>query len=204
MNIAIIQLCIFCTVNFATPTPMSIWSQQGNQEMNQAHTLTLDDVSFDESTGTIEVYDGQYKHIVIPDNFDGIPVTVIGDYAFSEVEDNEVSEFPLTSVVIPNTVVEIGEGAFQRNALTHLVIPDSVITINDYAFSENVISSVNIPGSVIEIGEEAFSNNALINIIIPRSVVYLGDGAFSGNPVTRQKPIEGFGERTDDEFLDSL
>ena len=49
--------------------------------MIQPHTLTLDDVSFDKSTGSIEVYEGKYKHIIIPDNFEGVPVTEIDDYA---------------------------------------------------------------------------------------------------------------------------
>ncbi|MCG9728662.1 leucine-rich repeat domain-containing protein [Shewanella sp. Isolate13] len=88
--------------------------------MSQPHTLTLDDVSFDKKQGSIDAYDGNYQNIIIPDNFDGITVTEISDYAFSEVEDlgdDEAPENPLTSVVLPNTVTEIGEGAFQRNAL---------------------------------------------------------------------------------------
>ncbi len=121
------------------------------------------------------MYDGQYKHIIIPDNFDGIPVTEIWDYAFSEVEDKKISEFPLHSVVIPNSVVEIGEGAFQRNALTKAVIPNSVRVIGYYAFADNSISNINIPDSVLDINEGAFKNNALTSISIPQSVVYLDD-----------------------------
>ena len=78
--------------------------------MSQPHTLTLNDVTFDKGTGAIQKYTADYKDIVIPDNFDGISVSSISMYAFS---DNA-----LTSVTIPNSVTEIGGGAFNRNKIT--------------------------------------------------------------------------------------
>ena len=173
--------------------------------MIQPHTLTLDDVSFDKSTGSIEVYEGKYKHIIIPDNFEGVPVTEIDDYAYSEVEDRDISKYPLYSVVIPDSIENIGEGAFQRNNLSHVVLPDSVSRINDYAFADNALECVHIPDSVLEIGEEAFSNNALTSLTIPQTVTYLGENAFLNNPLTSDKPIYGFDYReygTEIDFAD--
>ncbi|WP_434998155.1 leucine-rich repeat domain-containing protein [Vibrio scophthalmi] len=154
--------------------------------VSQPHTLTLDDVSFDKKQGRIDVYKGKHKHIVIPDNFDGIPVTEIWDYAFSEVEDlseefEEVPQNPIASVVIPNTVTEIGEGAFQRNALTEIVIPSSVTRIGYKAFAENALTSVDIPDSVTEIAESAFAKNALTQLSLPNSLTKINERVFQFN-----------------------
>lgn len=157
--------------------------------MSQPHTLTLDDVSFDKKQGRIDVYKGKYKHIIIPDNFDGVAVTKIWDYAFSEVEDlseefEEVPQAPIASVVIPNTVTDIGDSAFQRNALTEVVIPRSVTRIGYKAFAENALTSVDIPDSVTEIAERAFANNALTHLFLPNSLTKINERVFQFNALT--------------------
>ncbi len=78
-------------------------------------------------------------------------VTEIGDGAFS-------SCINLTSVTIPNSVTEIGEGAFSGcSSLTTVTIPNSVTSIASSAFSEcSSLTSVTIPNSVTSIGESAF------------------------------------------------
>ncbi|ABZ78106.1 hypothetical protein Shal_3565 [Shewanella halifaxensis HAW-EB4] len=157
--------------------------------VNQPYILTLDDVSFDKRRGRIDVYKGKHKHIIIPDNFDGIAVTEIWDYAFSEVEElseefEEAPETQIASVVIPNTVTKIGEGAFQRNALTEVVIPSSVTRIGYKAFAENALTSVDIPDSVTEIVERAFAKNALTQLSLPNSLTKINDRVFQFNALT--------------------
>ena len=65
--------------------------------------------------------------IVIPDTYNGLPVTTIGDNAF-----NGSSYF--ISVTIPNSVTTIGNNAFSNSALISITIPDSVTTIGEDAF----------------------------------------------------------------------
>ena len=100
-------------------------------------------------------------------------VTTIGDGAFRSNN--------LTSVVIPNGVTTIGKYAFRHNNLTSVVIPDSVITIGNDAFSSNNLTSVVIPDSVTTIGYDAFQSNNLTSVVIPDSVTTIGDSAFSYN-----------------------
>ncbi len=92
----------------------------------------------------------------------------------------------ITSVIIPNTVKIIGEGAFRHNNLTSVEIPDTVISIGDYAFYFNKLTSVTIPNSVTSIGNSAFYGNNLTRVTIPNSVTSIGSGAFrkvgSSNP----------------------
>ena len=101
-------------------------------------------------------------------------VTEIGEYAFGGCES-------LQSIVIPESVTEIGEDAFYWcRSLQSIVIPDSVTEIGDGAFEEcSSLQSIVIPESVTEIGDEAFSwCKSLQSIVIPDSVTKIGDSAF--------------------------
>jgi hypothetical protein len=70
---------------------------------------------------------------------------------------------------------------FAENQLTSITIPNNVIEIGDYAFFGNQLTSITIPNSVIEIGDYAFSGNQLTSVSIPASVAIIGPGSFVGN-----------------------
>ena len=89
----------------------------------------------------------------------------------------------LTSVTIPNSVTSIGVGAFsQCTSLTTISIPNSVTSIGASAFyCCNSLSSITIPNNVTSIGQSAFVNcRSLTSLSIPGNVVFIGDGAFYG------------------------
>ena len=149
--------------------------------------------------------------VVIPSNINGKKVVAIGDVAFTEAgviptgissNKKEYNIQPLynkkdnyevvplgaasdglgiTSVIIPNTVKIIGEGAFRQNKLTSVTIPTSVTSIGDRAFRFNNLTSVIISNSVTSIGEGAFFGNHLTNVTIPNSVTSIGSSAFRKN-----------------------
>ena len=79
------------------------------------YTLQLSDVDF--SDGEITAYTNTTeKNIIIPDNFNDVAVTFIGENAF---QNNQ-----LTQVSIPSSVTSIGEGAFSDNTgLTSFNLP---------------------------------------------------------------------------------
>ena len=78
-------------------------------------------------------------NVVIPKMIDGLPVTVIGNDSF---QGDILAGSAITSVVIPDTVVYIGESAFASNSLTSVEIPFSVREIHDYAFQGNTLRNV--------------------------------------------------------------
>ena len=87
----------------------------------------------------------------------------------------------ITSVVIPNTVTNIGNYAFYGNQLTEVTIPSSVTSIGDNAFENNRLTSVVILNGVTTIGNYAFYYNRLSSLTIPSSVTSIGDNSFASN-----------------------
>ena len=101
-------------------------------------------------------------------------VTKIGDGAFYRCTS-------LRSVLIPKSVESIEVCAFILcTSLESILIPKSVTHIKDYAFSScTSLTSVTIPESVESIGEAAFSGcTSLESISIPKSMRNIGKNAF--------------------------
>lgn len=94
------------------------------------------------------------------------------------------------TVIIPNTVVEIGRGAFAGESsgnvgnIKELVFEEGsrLTTIEDDAFRYNsTFVSVELPETVKSIGAHAFANcNKLASITVPEGVKKIGEGAFEG------------------------
>jgi len=98
-------------------------------------------------------------------------------------------------LVIPNIIWDepvsyIGPRAFQGKKITSIKIPDSVISIGDSAFENNNISKIDSFGNrVTSIGNRAFYNSFekgyYIGITIPNSVNFIGNNAFANNNINR-------------------
>lgn len=89
--------------------------------------------------------------VIIPEEYDGLPIIGIGEDAFEKCEQ-----------------------------LTGITIPDSFIYIHDYAFSMCInLTSITIPNGVTYIGWYAFSGcESLKSVTIPYSVEEIGYGVF--------------------------
>lgn len=125
------------------------------------------------------------SEIVVPEKYKGKPVTSIGKQAFyRSLWDDFYSdtEYPeITSIVLPDTITEIGDYAFAEcTGLTSLTIPDSVTKIGEGAFYNcTKLVSVNIPDGITTIKPGTFAGcYDLASISIPESVSEIGNGAF--------------------------
>ena len=86
----------------------------------------------------------------------------------------------IDEVVIPRGVKSIGYEAFRGMDFTSIVIPDSVQDIGNWAFQNcHNLKSVRIPNGVKRIGNGTFCVcESLEEIYIPGSVTYIGFDAF--------------------------
>jgi len=112
--------------------------------------------------------------IIIPAEYEGLPVKAIANRAFYKYE-------KLTSVIIPNGVTSIGDNAFYAcKKLKNILIPNSVTSIGEYAFWNcEKMMRVEIGDGVTSIGMYAFAYcEGLTNIVIPNSVTSIGEYAF--------------------------
>lgn len=143
-------------------------------------------------------YVGDFTRIVIAEDYEGVPVTVIADEAFEGhnfttiyIPDSVTSigfeafayGSNLTFISLGNGVTSIGSCAFACcDSLTSIEIPDSVTSIGDGAFYYcNGLTSIYIPDSVTSIGDHSFADcGSLTSITLGNSVTSIGEDAFSG------------------------
>lgn len=146
--------------------------------------------------GRFAFQDAGLRSVSMPDT-----ITVIEEGAFQTTSFSYGNR--LGDLVIPDSVVTIGEGAFWGTRLSsltlgsgvreiedqafvdsqlpQLTIPNGVRTIGGYAFFGGAFPHVTIPASVTSIGENAFREGALETVDLPARLEYLGWGAFRDN-----------------------
>lgn len=87
-------------------------------------------------------YRGTALDVVIPETYEGLPITEIGDDAFAGCA-------TLQSVALPSSLTVIGEGAFKEcRVLKNVTLPADILAIEANAFQRcNAIESVTFGGS---------------------------------------------------------
>lgn len=122
-------------------------SGDDNYSVGLAYTLNADEASYAVS-GIGECTD---INIIIPHQYEGLPVTIIGNNAFDTCTN-------LTSITIPDSVTSIGNYAFNGCiGITHMTVPNNMMSIGERAFDGcDNLKSIIIPDSVTSIGKYAF------------------------------------------------
>ena len=133
----------------------------------------LEDGSY-EISGYERNDDKVIEHLILPSEYNGKPVTSIGDYVF------EWLDF-VTAIEIPSSIKKIGIRSFANTSATKLIVNEGVEEIERSAFSGSDLQEVQLADSITVLNEYAFSNcRDLKTINIPKNLTFLGLGAFGG------------------------
>jgi len=122
---------------------------------------------------TITGYTGPGGPVVIPAAVNGVPVTAVGNSAFSNCTS-------LASLTIGTNVTTVGTSAFQNcTLLASAAIPNSVTTLGSFAFCGCfALTTAALPTNLTSIGNNAFGSSGLTSVAIPDSVTNLASNAF--------------------------
>ncbi len=113
-------------------------------------------------------------NVIIPESYNGRLITAISEQGFYDYT-------TLESIIIPNSVITIDEGAFAGCiGLTSVTVPTSVVNIGKEAFAGcSALTSVSIPSGVLSVPYGLFAGcTALTSVILPSSITSIGSGAF--------------------------
>lgn len=168
---------------------MFIPTMTGAEERTKYGDYLYYKINSDNTAVTITACDKAVTEVEIPAEIDGLPVTSIGNSAFSGCKS-------LTDITIPDSVITIGEGAFFLcEKLTGITIPESVTTIDDSAFEYcSSLTDITIPDNVTAIGIRTFFHcKSLTGVTIPNSVTSIGHHAFDSCPMLKDVYYNGTG-----------
>lgn len=176
-----IDYCAFegCT-NLATafvPSSTQFYEDDNYPSFPKTTKVILVGHSFTIENGVLKGYKGPGGDITIPDGV----TKIVGTYQNNVI--HSIFDESITSVTIPSSVTEIGEGAFRNcTGLTSITIPSSITEINkNVFFGCTGLTSITIPNSVTKISSYAFSGcTGLTSVTIPNSVMKIEESAFAG------------------------
>lgn len=130
---------------------------------------------------TVTGYNGDATELVVPEG-----VTAIGEYAFLNCD-------ALQEVTLPESLIEIENGAFQQSGLTTITVPENVTVIGDSAFRKtDSLKEVTILGAAT-VGASAFSESA-VETVTMNKVSAIGSYCFGASRSLSNVQMDGMKE----------
>jgi len=162
--------------------PVSVTNTRNSPNPETDFTVILTD---DGMGAVITGYIGSTNVVSIPDTIQGMPVREIGSWVLtsgrSAVNDT------VTSVIIPEGVTVIRSSAFRQvQNLSTVTIPESVIEIGQMAFFGTALNSVILPRNLKTLETGTFAHTNISTITLPQGIevvasrYYDDRGAFFG------------------------
>lgn len=166
----------------------SISFPQGLKEIGQAAfqnskliTLSIPDSVTEMGQGTFTGSEDLVK-VKFSKNVKHIPAS-----AFAS---GQAANMKLSEIVIPEGVETIGRMAFDTTKIERLELPDTLVEIGEKAFNNHQLTELVIPSGVKIIGKNAFTisnpelEKTLVNVTLNEGLETIGQYAFVGNAIT--------------------
>lgn len=192
----IAAICAFAVTVFLSGSAQTAQAEAANSEDNYTFTLVTDeDGNSSYKVAINPTLRNTVTVAVIPDTYNGLPVTELANNAFMSCK-------MLTRVVLPSSVTKIGTNAFINCTQLKLVNMPSVESIGATAFSMcTSLDRLYIPKSVKSVGANILRNNAN-TVFVQSAADDLGDGWSSawnnyhtGDVVYEAAPEDSIGYR---------
>lgn len=163
---------LFCLIAIflCAGIPKHLHADSGTDQLE--FTLNPDGKSY-----SVKAKDGASGHIIIPDIYNGRPVTEIQDFGFDLVKAGNVNY-----VFLPNSITKINEFAFYGMAgkvypplEAKIILSEGVLEIDHWTFAVTPIQEITIPASVHKINGYKLFHEArhLSKIIVnPQNTIY--------------------------------
>ena len=92
------------------------------------------------------------------------------------------NKFVRGDFIVPDGVKKIGGGAFAdcKGYFDNIIFPNTLLEIGDYAFEGGSFRELILPEGVRKIGDNAFSDTHVARITFPKTLKFLGDELFFG------------------------
>ncbi len=115
--------------------------------------------------------------IVLPEEYEGLPVTAVGDRAFQYNND-------IHSVYIPGNIKTVGDSAFNWcQNLEEVTVADGVVILGKSTFGQcKKLRNVVLPDSVTMLNDYCFEGCGMDTITLGSGLKALGYGALWSNP----------------------
>lgn len=110
-----------------------------------------------------------------------LPINIILPQNLTKIGISCFDGASIKQIAIPDTVTEIGDGAFNYcEQLASIALPSGLQKISSRMLADcRSLTSITIPASVTEIASQAFAGSGLTSITIPSTVTTLGSSAFN-------------------------
>lgn len=166
-------------------------------ESGTLSSLTGDDTTITTLaiTGPVNAYDFEYingtlKSLTTLDLSRATITAASGDRTATGSSEFDADELPpyslfgtgLTTVVLPENLIKIGEGALGSTPITSITIPPSVTTISNYAFTNcDKLTEITVPSTVTSLGAGIWKGcKSLEKATIRTQMEEIGAGMFDG------------------------
>lgn len=168
-------------------------NKQGNLsylDLSNTNVVSIKERAFDPYRSGNSLYESKLIAVVLPEN-----CVEIGANAFDGCT-------RLQSVSLPNSLTQIGQGAFLGTAIEKIDIPQGVTRIETETFVGCQKLSKITMENVVFIGSNAFTRcSNLIQIVFPKNIITIEHNAFSDTGIQQVELPNGFTELSDNLFM---